>query len=61
MPSLISILPVIVICLILQQICTSMIAQLIYIVVSVSVYCGVLMLFPKERNILLNLRKYLKR
>ncbi len=61
MPSLISILPMIVICLILQQICTSMIAQLIYIVVSVSVYCGVLILFPKERNILLNLRKYLKR
>lgn len=61
MPSLVSILPVIVICLTLQQICTSMIAQLIYIVVSVSVYCGVLMLFPKERNILLNLRKYLKR
>lgn len=61
MPSLISILPVIVICLILQQICTSMIAQLICIVVSVLVYCGVLMLFPKERNILLNLRKYLKR
>lgn len=61
MPSLISILPMIVICLILQQICTSMIAQLIYIVVSVSVYCGVLILFPKERSILLNLRKYLKR
>ena len=39
----------------------SILINILYILLSICIYFGVVILFPKERNIILNLKRILKR
>lgn len=60
-PSVIAVVPMSIVVYLLMDVSANLFFQLSLILIAVAVYCCVLLLFPKERNIVLNLKKYLKK
>lgn len=61
LPSAIAIIPMVTIVMVFMGTNSHIILQLIFVAISICVYCGTLLLFPTERSILLNIKKYFRR
>ncbi len=61
LPSIISASIMGVVSYLLISLNSNMLIQISFVLLAVGTYCSILYLFPKERHIMLNLRKYLKR
>lgn len=61
MPSIVAVIPMSVITYFLVSINTNPLCQVTFIIIAIIVYCSILFVFPKERNIVFHLKDYLKK
>lgn len=60
-PSILAVVPMVISVCFLMKLSMVVYLQIVYIFIGTAIYCSILLFFPKERNIVLNLKKHFKR